>query len=117
MQVALIIPLGEMGGGLHPGNALPGVPGYPAHPLPGQPGHPDQGLPGSQPRPSHPIALPPGQGWPPMVNPPIVPPDPPPNTIWPPLPPGTGTKKALVLIYISGYGERHVVIDVPEPKY
>lgn len=130
MQVALIIPLGEMPTQLP---SLPGMPGGPpghaGQPLPPAHGRPDQGLPGGPPghadntlpggghnRPSNPIVLPPGQPWPPGVNPPIVPPDPPLNSIWPPLTPGTATKKALVLVYISGYGEKHIVVDLPEPK-
>jgi hypothetical protein len=118
-QVCLLVPLGELGAGIpgYPSQGLPGQPGYPSHqPVPGHPGHPDQGLPGGQPKPSQPIALPPNQPWPPGVNPPIVPPNPPPGTIWPPIPDGFPTHKALVLVYISGYGERHIVVDVPQPK-
>jgi len=88
MQVAIVIPLSEIGGmpglpgqGLpggpvFPGQGLPGGPAYPGHGLPGQPGHPEHGLPPvpgagqlpelppsvwppEQGRPSNPIQLPP----------------------------------------------------------
>lgn len=115
-KIMLMIPLGEMNAGF-PDNSLPG--GQGGHPwFPGhRPDRPDNDLPGGGHVSGQPIPLPPDQPWPPGVNPPIVPPNPPPDSIWPPLPPGTATKKALVLVYISGYGQRHIVVDVPEPKY
>jgi len=127
----MFIPFGGHMGGGRPDNTLPGgqgghpwLPGHgwPSHPdhgLPGSPGHPSgQPIPGGgEGHPSHPIALPPDQPWPPGVNPPIVPPNPPPGSIWPPLPPDSGAMgKALVLIYVSGYGARYMVVQLPQPK-
>jgi hypothetical protein len=113
MQLALIIPVT----GNYPDQGLPGGwPGHPGHGLPGGPGHPDQGLPGGG-QPSHPIALPPGQPYPPAPAHPIVPPDPQGGTIWPPLPPGSNIPpgKALVVIWASD-GKHYGVLDIPQPK-
>lgn len=129
-QLAVIMPVMGMPGwpGPHPGQLpMPGGP-YPDQGLPGggypghHPGHyPDQGLPGGQPggggQPTHPIALPPGQAWPPAPAHPIVPADPQPGTIWPPLPPGQGPSgKVAVAIWVSGLGVRYAVIELPQPK-
>lgn len=109
---------GNMGGG-RPDNSLPGGP--PAHPwFPGHGGqpHPGHGLPQPPGGPStQPIPLPPGQGYPPGVNPPIVPPDAPPGSIWPPLPPGSHIPagKAIVVILASD-GYHYAVVEVAQPK-
>jgi hypothetical protein len=105
---ALIVPID----GSNIGGANPSHPWVP--PQPGTPTHPIANPPVTA---SPPIALPPGQPYPPSVNPPIVPPNPPPGSIWPPLPPdGLPAGKAVILVFISGYGARYIVVDVPQPK-
>jgi len=125
--------------GGHPGQGLPGRPGWG-----GFPDRPSQGLPGFPGAPGHPGHLParpsrptdpgygveegegeagqlpvwpldpehPDTGLPPVAGHPLPPIDPPPGTIWPPLPPSVPAGKVLVLVYISGVGYRYAVLTV-----
>lgn len=115
MQLAIVIPVSELGGlpGLGIGNQLPTPPVYPGHGLPGGPARPGHDLPGGPVEvPQPPIHLPPQVG-----TLPIYPADPthpialPPGSVWPPLGPSVPQGKALALIYISGIGARWTVID------
>jgi hypothetical protein len=114
MQLAIVIPVSDLGGGL-PSQGLPGIPGYPSQGLPGGPGHPSQGLPGGPaggPVPTPPIHLPPQAGQLPIY--PANPSHPielPPGSVWPPLGPSVPSGKALAVVWIQGFGYRWTVID------
>lgn len=99
-MLAVIVPLSDLAGQpshpivLPPPGSIPPPPGVVMPPIfypPTIGGGPI--LPGT---PEHPIAVPPGMIWPP----------PKPPEVWP-QPPG----KALVLVYIPGYGWKWVVLD------
>ena len=115
MQVCLIIPLGEMGGGgipgLAPSHPIAGL-GEPAHPIyrpPGSPSHPWV-PPGGQP--SHPIAPPPGVS--------VGPGEPGYPAHLPALPPNT----AYAIVWYPGVGYRWAPVPIsadtlpvePEPE-
>jgi len=87
-------------------NSLPGGGGRPDNSLPSLPPDlPNNSLPPIHGRPSNPIYLPIGP-----ENPIALPP----GEIWPPLPPSSGVSgKVLILIYIVGVGYRWFLYEAP----